>query len=640
MTGRYLTLLVLSAFCVLTAPAQESIQIYKDRNSFSAAARDVNVHDFEGIVPNSGFKQYQREGALRYAGLEFRPGGGARFGPGPVIVVGSWYQGGPAYETTTGAKLHWAPPNQPGNAYLDVTISGATAVGLDIWTVQPLQSTIEVTVTTSDGKTRSESISTPARPAAGFVGFTSDSEIVSMRITPPKGQTGLIVDNFSVGKSRGISSAESANAAKPRPVTESSGAAISESVSRPSTRTPPLGAGSMTAAGSSSGGTIAYVRNSTEIRLINPDGSNDRRFWTHADLSPALGIFELAWKPDGSELAFSSAHEAVASPYMADIYSIRRDGSGLHRLTNAPDRSDLRRFPKGSVTVNVHNGLSKADSPANFIVYVVGADDPQQVAIPPGAIKAVEFKSVADLGRQPQMLVAMSGNRRWFVPGVDVVPGRTVSSPILPIGGEGYEMHGAFRPAWRADGSKISFRSGLCIVSSAPSTPVAGSTGFNPFFSGDYKAGTCAWDWGPTAATADQVIYAENSTGSFIYQMTEGGRHPGTKLTAYSDLSYQHPIDLHWISDGSGLLYSTLNTFRDSSNIFRYDFATKRTTQVTRLEKAFAREFSVSPDSRSVVFQQCPDREAEAGCELWTIGIDGGGARLLVKDGLRPAWGR
>src|SRR6185369_15675018 len=31
---------------------------------------------------------------------------------------------------------------------------------------------------------------------------------------------------------------------------------------------------------------IAYIRNGTEIRLIEPDGTNDRRLWTHADATP------------------------------------------------------------------------------------------------------------------------------------------------------------------------------------------------------------------------------------------------------------------------------------------------------------------------------------------------------------------
>jgi hypothetical protein len=657
MASRFLTLIPLFAICLLSVQAQENIQLFTDRNSFLAAASDVRVVDFEGIVPNSGFKHYQREGALTYAGIEFRPGGGAKFGPGPLIVVGAWYQAGPAYETTTGAKLHWSTPNQPGSAFLTVTLPvGVTAVGTDLWSVPPSASTIEVTVTTADGRSRTESVTTPARPAAGFIGFTSGSPIVSLRITPPKGQSGLIVDNFTIGKS---SLARSGNDAtrnenprsEPRPpITATIGPRdrpLGQATAPPASNSEPRRRGVFidpqgpSRQGSQpSAGAIAYVRGSTEIRLINPDGANDRQLWTHPDLNEQLGIFEMAWKPDGTELAFSSAHEATASPYMADIYSIRADGSGLRKLTNPPERSGLGRFPKGSVTVNVNNSLLVSDTPANFIVYVVGADEPQQVSIPSGATKAITFKSVADFGRQPQMLVAISGNRRWFVPGVDVLPGRTVSSPILPISGPGFEMHGAFRPVWRADGSRISFRSGLCLVSSAPTTPVPGSLAFNPFFAGKNPLGTCTWDWGPTPATANQVIYSENSAGSNIYQMTEGGAHPGTKLTAFSDLDYQLATDLRWMPDGSGLLYSTVNTFRDSSNIFRYDFATKRTTPVTRLDKEFARMFSISPDSRSVVFERCADREKDEGCDLWTIGTDGSSARLLVRNGQRPAWGR
>ena len=54
-------------------------------------------------------------------------------------------------------------------------------------------------------------------------------------------------------------------------------------------------------------GTIAYIRGGTEIRLIEHSGSNDRRLWTHADVKQALGINDLAWRPDGMELAFSSS---------------------------------------------------------------------------------------------------------------------------------------------------------------------------------------------------------------------------------------------------------------------------------------------------------------------------------------------
>src|SRR5215216_2658606 len=102
-------------------------------------------------------------------------------------------------------------------------------------------------------------------------------------------------------------------------------------------------------------GTIAYVRNGTEIRLIEPDGSNDRRLWTHPDAKQELGIYGVAWRPDGKELAFSSAHAAVASLYHSDLYCIRPDGTGFRKLTNSPDRGEFARFPKGSVSVTVRN---------------------------------------------------------------------------------------------------------------------------------------------------------------------------------------------------------------------------------------------------------------------------------------------
>ena len=642
MTVRHLSLFMFPALCFLTASAQDGIETYKDRNAFSAAARDLVVHDFEGLVPNSGFKHYQREGALRYAGSEFRPGGGGRFGPGPVIVVGGWYQAGAVYETTTGAKLHWSPPNQTGSAYLEITLpSGATAAGIDVWAVQPAQATIEVTATTSDGKSQTETVVTPARPGAGFIGFASGSAIASLRLTPSKGQTGLIIDNFSIGKS--VALRPIVNTGRVQPSSRLSSSPVSAAVVQPAGNEKKAQAGTqMTglADGPSRSGLIAYVRGSTEIRLVNPDGTGDRHFWDHPDLTPELGIFELAWKPDGRELAFSSAHEATSSPYIADIYVIRSDGSNLHRLTNPPDRGGLGRYPKGSVTVNVSNFQPASVTPGDFIVYIVGADEPQKVFIPAGTSKAVTFKAVADFGRQPQMIVAMHGKYRWFVPGPDVVPGRNVTAPMFPITGQGFEMHGAFRPVWRSDGSRVSYRSGLCLVSSVSATPVPGASGFNPFFAGKNPMGTCTWDWGPTAATADQVIYTENSAGSNIFQMTEGASHPGRKLTQFSDLDYQLLTDLHWIPDGSGLLYSTVNLYRDSSNIFRYDFGTKRTTQITRLEKEFARAFSISPDSRSVVFERCTTREEDAGCDLWTIGVDGEAPTLLVKNGQRPAWGR
>jgi hypothetical protein len=100
-------------------------------------------------------------------------------------------------------------------------------------------------------------------------------------------------------------------------------------------------------ASANGGGTIAYVRNGAEIRLIEANGSNDRRLWTHPDAKKELGIFDVAWRPDGKELAFSSGHAAVTSLYHSDLYAIRPDGTGFRKLTNPPDRGEFAHYPKG-----------------------------------------------------------------------------------------------------------------------------------------------------------------------------------------------------------------------------------------------------------------------------------------------------
>jgi Tol biopolymer transport system component len=80
---------------------------------------------------------------------------------------------------------------------------------------------------------------------------------------------------------------------------------------------------------------------------------------------------------------------------------------------------------------------------------------------------------------------------------------------------------------------------------------------------------------------------------------------------------------------------------RDSANIFRHDFATKKVTQVTDLRDEFARAFSISPDGQSVVFERCKAADDDKTCDLWIAGTSGGKSpRLLVKNGLAPAWGR
>ena len=163
-------------------------------------------------------------------------------------------------------------------------------------------------------------------------------------------------------------------------------------------------------------GLIAYNRNDSEIRLIDSAGKNDRQLWTHPDVKAPFGIFDLAWRPDGGELAFSSGHENMVSLYHADLYAIRPDGSGLRRITNTPDYNSLGKYKKGTVTITLKNmqySFQTAQSSTGiFTVYVIGAEMPQQVLLPPGTVKTVVFKKCGRLWRS----CTTCGSHLWTDP--------------------------------------------------------------------------------------------------------------------------------------------------------------------------------------------------------------------------------
>jgi TolB protein len=676
-------LAVAAALCPVTGgAAQSEIEHLDSREAFASASRGLSTITFEAAAPARGFARHRAEEGLSLGGATFRARGGARFGAGQLYVVSADYGGSnPLYNTGTLPLLSWAPPNRPGTASLDVRLpAGTTAVGCDLWTQQPYAGTIEVVAATADGREQTVVVHTLNRPAAAFVGFISDAEIVAVSFRPPQGQTGLLLDNFAYGRraegraarptgtTASQSGTETAPGLPPAAVAgpAPNAAAIQSTVaavvgkSQPpadAVQTPPPAAGtgepsapdasgstSQSSAHAPARGTIAYVRGGTEIRLVEADGTDDRRLWTHPYAKEGSAIYDLAWRPDGKELAFSSAHMSVASLYHADLYAVGPDGKGLRKITNAPDHSELARYPKGSVSVTVRNeqpAWKQSQASAGvFFVYVAGADEPQAVTLPPGSSKTLLFKSVADFGDHAQPVVAIYGNYRWFIPGVDVKAGRTVTAPAFGISGDGYELFGAFRPVWRADGSRLSYRSGLCVVSSVPAQPTPGEVTFQPLFSGKHPSGACAWDWGPTPALADQVIYSSNSDddGSNVLRLKEGGTHPGAKLHNFSSVGLQLLLDLRWLPDGSGFLYTFPDLAYEFGNLFRYDFATKRATQLTKFEGEYARAFDVSPDGQWVVFERAKSWREDKNVDLWLMRTDGTGARLLVRNGLAPSW--
>ena len=194
-----------------------------------------------------------------------------------------------------------------------------------------------------------------------------------------------------------------------------------------------------------------------QIRLIEPDGSNDRAIWSTpaGDAAAPFTITSLDWRPDAGELAFASDHERLHSYWGRDLYALRPNGSGLRKLTNGPSQAELAAFPKGSVTLTVSN--LRGGGP--YFVYVAGAAEPQTVGGGAGSSQTLTFNNVADWGPgRVQGVVAFFGPNRWFSSAfADVQAGKTVNAGTLLISGTGSTTFGAYLPSGAATAPESAF---------------------------------------------------------------------------------------------------------------------------------------------------------------------------------------
>jgi len=115
-------------------------------------------------------------------------------------------------------------------------------------------------------------------------------------------------------------------------------------------------------------------------------------------------------------------------------------------------------------------------------------------------------------------------------------------------------------------------------------------------------------------------------------------RTPGEKLAQYSNIEYQLLFDLRWLPDASGFVFSNQTLMRDSANLFRYDFSSRKTTQITHLQNEFTGMFAISPDGQSIVFERSKSLDDDRAIDLWIVPMNGGKPRLLVSNGFSPSW--
>jgi hypothetical protein len=255
-------------------------------------------------------------------------------------------------------------------------------------------------------------------------------------------------------------------------------------------------------AASEDSGIIAYVRPSTQdIHLISPDGSGDRVLWNTPRPPSLWGVWDLDWRPDGRELAFSSDHEETCSWFQSDVYAIGFDGGGYRRVTNSPACAVLADLPKGSVTVDVSNWTIDP-----VWVYVQGAPGTKMIS----GDGTLIFDNVADLGPgvlQPPIGIFGMYRIPSYPPYADVIPNETVPGGNLIISqGSGLQAFGTGSVSWKADGSALGYgMRSFTSISQVPANPPYGSTGVDLPVVEYANPGLVAW--GPTPATQDQYLY-------------------------------------------------------------------------------------------------------------------------------------
>lgn len=386
------------------------------------------------------------------------------------------------------------------------------------------------------------------------------------------------------------------------------------------------------------GTTIVYIAgDGRSLRLIQPDGSNDRLLWQVPDSVLGAPIESVMWRPDAQQIAFASMHEATCSEYAADIFLINPDGSNLRRLTNGPICADLAGYPQGSATVQVRNQLANF---SEYLVYIEGAPTAQVVNIPPGTTALVSFPQVADLGAGvTQAVVAVNGTTRWYDAGVgaDVAAGQPVHAGLLTIANAGFAAYGATHVSWSPDGARLAYQLGQgSLWQVGLNVPVLGEGG--PLLASQINGSV--WGTYPVwSPVSNEVLYQRSGGSPFtLNRAAVDGNSPGDALADVTNTS-----GIAWISDGSGMVAADYSDFLQTRvDLYRMTFADNAIVQLTQATgQQGAALPTVSPDSSEVLYVFIEDIAARPqNVQLRIMGIDGSNDRLLVEGGRRASWSR
>lgn len=390
--------------------------------------------------------------------------------------------------------------------------------------------------------------------------------------------------------------------------------------------------------------TIAYVPSDSgdEIRAIDPDGSNDRRLWTHgrSDPSEVYEIWDLDWSPDAREIAFSSTHEFDCSLLYSDIYAVGTAGGNYRRISAPPACGDLSQFPTATVQVPVRNYGSES---LVIFMYFLGAPGVQQISLPGFGSGMVTFENVADLGvgvEQYGMMIEADARELAASTAIDVQPGgnhTTAEQSVWAPSGPGWE---ARSPSWHSDGTRLGYAFGFNTLYGTPAYPELLELGDELVTAEEMPNTVMHLNWNPVAEWADELLYVGwDFDGVSIYWVREGTADvPGTALLTFE--SWENVLGLAWLPDGNGFVFSRLEEFGAISNLWHYSLDTEAATRITNFSTGFVGDLGISPDGQEIVFERGTGEDGGevVDSDLWIIGRDGSGLRLLKENAAKPDW--
>ncbi|MBX3052214.1 MAG: hypothetical protein KF753_12100 [Caldilineaceae bacterium] len=371
----------------------------------------------------------------------------------------------------------------------------------------------------------------------------------------------------------------------------------------------------------------------TTVNRIKIDGSGRQTLWSHPD-DTSPNIYDVAWKPDASEIAFSSDHEFAYSAYHADIYGMDAAGGHLRRITNPPAKTSWPNgHATGTVTGRIHN--SGISFPAPFLIYIQGAKEPVSVSMP-AFDEEVSFTvpDVEDLGTGINQFAVFSwsggqcANGREYKPAVgDVQAGTTVDVGTLSFNGL-CNHYNANHISWKKDGSQVGF-----LVGGVPQrVKSSGETGGTELFAGaDFSNLDLAW-----SPLDDRILYTRRrdpGTGNTIF-LTSAGGATGTQLALDNQNDHENPV---WLPDGTGFLF----TYNGGQAIGRYTFQSGQSQVLVTFYGERVENLSIAPDGQYLAFErQNVDNSRR---DLWVLAVDKPNQQWQVTDDGRsgnPDWSR